>query len=274
MNMLESIGGYNFVVIDKYAYFSNMYFNAFFKVEIKTGKTVFLGSFDGEELAENNIHYEIMLENNRIYFFPRRGRHMHIYYLSEETMQTVKIREASEDFYVINEIFLGDNFIYFIPKQKNHPIKKLERKTYTISKVSDGAKIQGKYLSGYRKSIPAPIREKFHFRYEPSSSCEQMADGSWCCFMPFGRQIVCFKEGIYNPKTISLTVVNDMELKKHLCKVKQNLFKARMFFWEFESFKSQNFLEEIVQFDVPGWNCFDGKNRYSIGEAVWDILKG
>ena len=69
MNMIERISCHRFVEIDGYAYFSNWFYNGLFKVEIKTGKTIFIGCFEKENFFEINIHAEVFRRENKIYFF-------------------------------------------------------------------------------------------------------------------------------------------------------------------------------------------------------------
>ena len=91
--------------------------------------------------------------------------------------------------------------------------------------------------------------------------------------MPTGRQILCFRDGDYNLETIPLTVVNEPELQRYLYKVKQELFKARIFFPEFTDFKIQEFLEAVILFDKSTGTCCKGEEGYSIGEIVWKTVR-
>lgn len=273
MNMLESISSYNFVEVDGYAYFSNLFYNALFKVEIETGRATFLGNFENEKISENNIHLEAVLEKDKIYFFPRRGNSMYIYHLTDRTLQAVEIRKKSEGFFVIEEVILEEDYIFFLPQKENNPIIKLDRNTCKVTKVSDKLRVQGKCLSEYRNRIPVTIVEKYNIKHGLPISCRQMSNGKWYCFMPIGRQILCFRDGDYNLETIPLTVVNEPELQRYLYKVKQELFKARIFFPEFTDFKIQEFLEAVILFDKSIGTCCKGEDGYSIGEIVWKTVR-
>ena len=126
MNVLERISCHNYIIANGYAYFSNWFYNAMFKVEIATGKTTFLGIFEDEAISERNIHCELFLRDEKIYFCPgRRGRHVHIYNLVNHLMQRVEIRKNSE-LLTISEVVLGDRSAFFVPQHKRFSVKKLD----------------------------------------------------------------------------------------------------------------------------------------------------
>lgn len=246
MNMLESISSYNFVEINGYAYFSNLFYNALFKVEVKTGKTTFLGNFAGERFSDTNIHFDIFQKEDQIYFFPRRGRHVHIYHLSEKTICAVEIQEKSKTFLGIEKVVFNDKFVYFFPKQKDNSIKRMEWDTCKVTNVSNKRSIREKNLSKHRKMIPVDIVQKYQIKYGEMASCMRMTNDRWYCFKPIGRHILYFKEGTNKLESITLTVVNEEELKKYLYKVKQNIFQSQKFFNEFKNFRLKEFLEVVV----------------------------
>ena len=272
MNMFESISSYNFVEVNGYAYFSNLFYNAFFKVELKTGKTFFLGNFENEMLAENNLHLEVMLEEDHIYFFPRRGRHMFVYQLSDQSMRAVEIRKKSECFFVIEEVILKDNYIYFIPKQNNTPIKRMEKNTFRVTNVSNKLIVQGKCLSKDRNIIPTSIVKKYNIQHGTPISCKQIFNGKWYCFIPVGRQLSCFSEGVNTLEFIPLTVVNEIEFQQYLYKVKQELFEARLFFDECDGVKFEEFLEATIFSSVLKENYYKMGKWRSMGEKIWKKL--
>lgn len=275
MNVLENISAYNFVEIDGYAYFSNMFYNALFKVEIRTGKTTFLGSFACEKLSDTNIHFEIIKKKGQIFFFPRMGRHMHIYHLDDQTMQTIEVRKESDPFYWIEEVVLNDDFIYLLPKQISVPIKKIEWDTYRITDLNNKLTIQGRYLSRYRKTIPAKIVDKYQIKYGKIVSCKQRPDKKWYCFKPIGRQILYFEDEIKNDnlENIALSVMNEVELKEYLYKVKQNLFRSKIRFSEAEGFKLKEILKVATIPDKIKWNYYLEENEDSFGKTIWKKIE-
>lgn len=272
MNRLESISSCNFIEIDGYAYFSNLFYNALFRVEIKSGKTFFLGSFGKEKISESNIHFEVMQQEGQIYFFPKLGRHMHIYSLIDKTMEAIEIRKESEPFFWIDEVVLNDDSVYFIPKQSHIPIKKMSWDTCKVTNTGNEETIHGEYLSKNKKTIPATAIEKYKISYGEMVSCQQMLDGKWYCFRPVGRQILCFAEGSSNLKTTVLAVENEEELQNYLYDVKRNLFQSRTFFWKDEGFELDEFLEVIKLYDGVKLSRYKEENRYNIGEITWNTM--
>ena len=97
MRALERIACTNFVETDGYAYFSGRYYNGLYKVELETGKTAFLGYFEDEKLAQRNIHKEVFLRKNKIYMCPWKGRHVHIWNLSDQTLTSIEIRVEEKE---------------------------------------------------------------------------------------------------------------------------------------------------------------------------------
>lgn len=273
MNRLESISSCNFVEIDGYAYFSNLFYNALFKTEIKSGKTFFLGSFEKEIISRSNIHFEVIQKEERIYFFPKLGRHMHIYSLVDRTMQTIEIRKESESFYWINEVVLNDDSAFFIPKQRHMPIKKMEWDTHEIKDVNNRQMIRGELLSGHKKAIPAEIIKKYKIRYGEMVSCRQMTDGKWYCFKPVGRQMFYFVEGTDQLESIPLTVVNEEELLEHIGDVKRNFFQIQTLFGEDEGFKLEEYLDTARLSDEKNRIGIKETNKCNVGEAIWKVIE-
>lgn len=185
MDALERIACHNFVVADGYAYFSSWFYNGLFKVEILTGRTTFLGYFEGEKLSQRNIHWELLLKNGRIYFLPKMGRHMHIYKLSDQSMERVEIRSDSEKAFVAGE-----------------------------------HRLQYKTEDSYPASM---LMEEYHIERADRASWKRLSDGSWYGFLPMGRQLLRYSEETQELYSMPLAVVNGEELEKHLHKVRQSL---------------------------------------------------
>ncbi len=273
MNMLESISSYNFVEIDGYAYFSNLFYNALFKVDIKNGKTTFLGYFKDEKIAETNIHFGVMIKEGKICFFPRLGRHMHVYDLSDGKIQSIEIRKESEPLFWIEDVVFKDDFVLFLPRQNNVPIKKVKWDTYKVSNINNRQNVNGEYLFKYRNFVPETIIEKYKIKYGEVASCKQIFDGKWYFFKPIGRQISYFTRASNELENIILTVINEDELKKHIGEVKKNLFKTRTFYVEYEGFRLQGFLEVLRLSDGTERECYEGGNKYSSSKMVWKSMK-
>lgn len=270
MDALERIACHNFVVVDGYAYFSSWFYNGLFKVEILTGRTTFLGYFEGEKLSQGNIHWELLLKNGRIYFLPKMGRHMHIYKLSDRSMERVEIRSDSEKAFVAGEVILGEDFFAFIPIEKNYPVRKVDLETFAVTNISEQIIIQGERRFQYKTedSYPASmLMEDYHIERADRASWKRLSDGSWYGFLPMGRRLLRYSEETRELYSMPLTVVNDEELEKHLHKVRQSLLGSVL---GEDTMGLQMFLDEIVRGEIHGADGLGhGKN---IGKEIWEHI--
>lgn len=270
MNICERISCHDFIEIGEYVYFSNWFYNGLFKVEIKTGKTFFLGSFEGEKLFEKNIHWKMMLKNDKIYFFPRRGYHMHIYHVFDKKMQAVEIRKKDEKFFVIGEVMLEDDCIIFFSEQENYPIKKLKLNTLEVSQVKDMLPISEKCLPGYKNSSLASTIEKYHFiKYINYISWSRISNEKWYSFMPLGCHLLYYTERSNDLEVFPLTVINEEELREYLYKVKFEILKTSVLV-ELEDFKISSFIDAMNALNI--FKLEQCKNKYIVGEKIWKIM--
>lgn len=270
MNALKRISCHNFIEVDGYAYFSNWFYNGLFKVEIKTGKTFFLGSFEGEKFFEPNIHWKIGLKEDRIYFFPRRGFHMHIYHLSDKTMQAIEIRKKTEKFFIIDNIILEGDYIIFLPQEKSDPIRRWDENTYKVTTVNGEFMIQEKLLYELENNSLSAIIEKNRIRFANQISWKKLSDGNWYSFMPLGKELLCYSEEKNNLKIVPLVVNNPKEYQEHLHKVKMDFAKIEIFY-EFWDFKVQNLINREV-LSVLLKKEDDQENKYGSGKMIWKKL--
>jgi hypothetical protein len=114
MTVLDRLSCRNFVVIDGWVYFSNMFYNGFFKTEINTGKTYFLDCFRDEKMSMRNIHRDVFLNHEKIYLCPWKGKHLHIWDPADRSLHSVEIRGERCPF--IDEMVLGTKEVFPFPK--------------------------------------------------------------------------------------------------------------------------------------------------------------
>lgn len=271
MKRLERISCHNFVEINGNIYFSNWFYNGLFKVEYETGKTTFLGYFNDEKLTEKNIHLEVFLEEQKIYFLPRRGRHIHIYDLSDAFIQSIEIRKDSDEFDVIIDVMKQDNCLIFFPFKNKFPIKKLDMTTLKVTDIDSKQKLRGKYLSKEKDCFPAvELLEKYDISGRKYFSWKKMPNGKWCGFMPMEAQILYYIEGIPKLEIIPLTVVNGQELEEYLCRLKPILIKEGSV-QESQKMHIRQFEEEFIDVSISNENNFKYNNI--IGKEIWEKLK-
>lgn len=267
MDVLERISCHNFVVLDGYAYFSNWSYNGFFKVEILTGKTFFLGHFEGEKLFQGNIHWDLLLKDGKIYFMPYTGRHVHIYKLFDQSMECIEVISDSEEAFTVREVVLGENFFVFKPMEENCLARKVDLETLVVTNMNGRMNIRGERRIQHKKedSFPASMfMEDYHIERADRASWKKISDGNWYGFLPMGRHMLRYSEEMRKLYLMPLTVVNNDELEKYLHKVKQSLLQSVM---EEGIMGLPIFLDEIVK---GGTHKISGlESNKNTGKEIW-----
>lgn len=265
MNVLERIACNNFIEDNGCAYLSNCYYNGFFTVEIRTGKTVFLGMFDGEKPSEKNIHKEIFLRDNKIYVCPWKGRYVHIWNLRDQKMHSVEIRTKNDPLFFVDEVVLGENDIFFLPDLENAPVKRMNLGSSKVTELEMGFGMNGKNIAECKDIFPEPgLIEKWGIEYADRFYWRQ-ASGEWYAFYPLGRHIMRYVEGKDKLEIIPLTIVNKEEFAKHLHTIRNELFSEDSVL-EGE-IGLQDFLDEMIAEDMWKYKYF--QNKRNIGRKIW-----
>lgn len=248
MKEYERISCHHFVELDGYAYFSNWFYNGLFQVELKTGKTVFLGPFEMEMKDEFNIHWEVFRREGLIYFLPRRGRHVHIYSLDNRSIFAIEIRKASEEFFRFADVIVEGMNLIFLPMEENAPIRKLNLNTQFVTDVMNiQDTFDGQCLS--QKWIPFPmpqLLDKYQIERANKFSWKQMPNGKWCAFLPFGREILWYTPATQRIESVPLTVINEPELDSYLLPMRQKYLRQG-FLIENNPLSLQVYLKSIMK---------------------------
>ena len=271
MRVLERISCINFVEKDGYAFFSNQFYNGLFRVEIKTGRTDFLGSFENERISRRNIHKEIFLENRKIYFCPRRGRHIHIYDLIDTTIQAVELRSKSEKPFLIEEVVVEGDNIYFVPDQKDCAIRKFNRKTFLLTQTNEKNGFYGQYLSQNKEIFPASgLMKEYPIEYDLRDDFwgKWETDEVWYGFLPMGRQIIKYIKNRNRLEIMPLALTDRKNFKRYLWKVKMELMKDGIVSEEEISFR--DWLSITVQGEIHKQKGFRSN---CIGNNMWKLEK-
>ncbi|GFI50436.1 hypothetical protein IMSAGC020_01642 [Lachnospiraceae bacterium] len=269
MNLLEMISCHNFVVIGGYAYFSNCFFNGFFKVKIQTGKTYFLGYFKNEKISEKNIHKEIFEKDSKIYFCPRKGRHVHIYNLVDESLLSIEIRKNLEQKYLIREVVCGDKFLYFLPDQKGYSIKMLELKTAKVFERDENFEPQGEYLSECKDIFPdCNLIEKYYKKFPSNFFGRRILSENWYVFSPIGGKLLKYKMGGDHFEEIKLEVINNIELEEYIHNVQTELLKEKIV--SEKSLELPAFIKCVKNIKKDKGTDICGNK---IGNIVWNNMK-
>lgn len=267
--MLDWISCYSFAEEDGYVYLSNAYYNGLFKVEIRTGKTLFLGGFEHEPFFELSIHIEVLKRNERVYFLPHKGRHVHIYNLLDGKLDSVEIKQKTESFYVIKDVIDKGDLLYLLPEKKNQTIKKLDLQSLEVSEEVYRSEIEGEYLRNSREIFPEPrLLKKMHVQLP---IWKQLADKKWYGFLPRDRQLARYVERTDKIERIPLVIENEEKLKKYLKDVKR---EASIKISRGEIFREgrldfQDFLNVIIKMRV----CKALLGRGKVGEEIWKSIR-
>lgn len=272
MNKFERISCHCFIKINGYAYFSNWFYNGLFRTNLKTGETLFLGSFGNEIVSEFNIHWEALQHKESIYFFPRRGRHVHIYSLTSQSISSIEIREASEDFFRIKEIIIRDANIIFLPMEEKAPIRTLDLNTQIVSDVATAQQtFDGIYLSKSAPTFPKPqLLEKYRIERADRFSWMQMQDGKWCAFLPMGCHLLWYTPTTQTIDAVPLTVTNEKELDTYLQPMRQ-AYLCKGLLNENKPLTFHEYLKTISRYEVATINT--NKKKDSIGQNIWCFMK-
>lgn len=272
INILNRISCHKFVEIDGYAYFSNWFYNGLFKVEIETGKAFFLGKFKAENYFEINIHGEIFRIGKKIYFCPRRGRHLHIYDLETQEMNAIKIREKFEKF-SIGRVIVEASKVYFVPVQNKISVKKLDLKTLNVIEEDKKNILYSENEKKYNEMfLPNKVSKEQGIKESDIFYGKHIDDERWLTFHPRRRQIIQYNKVEKKVKLIEIFVVNDKKLKKHLYKVREELKSDIIdkIIWEqrlkIDLYEYVSIIKSIINLkDIK-------KSKCSVGDDIWESV--
>ena len=79
MNNLNSLSYYAQVVIGEELWISNSRFNGLYKVNLESGKSVYIGKFPQYRLDNSELHFFAKKYGEKIYFFPKCASGIDIY---------------------------------------------------------------------------------------------------------------------------------------------------------------------------------------------------
>lgn len=270
MSVLERISCHNFIEVEGYAYFSGWFYNGFFKVEIETGKTTFLGWFEEEKISQWNIHKEIFLRDDKIYMCPWRGRHLHIWNLADQTLCSVEIRKKEECSFSVYEICLGESSIFFLPDHEDSPIRKMDLESLRVMDFEKEENIQGKYLSESKDVFPeSRLIETWGIEYADRFFWRKIS-GIWYAFLPLGHHMLRYTEGADKLEMKELVVVNKEVLEEYLSKIRLELFTEKVVAEDMINIRE--LLDDMKTKEICRTGVF--RSGGNIGETLWKCVEG
>jgi len=269
VNVLDRISCHNFVYADRYIYFSNWFYNGLFEVEIETGKTFFYGNFENEKFSEINVHKEIFIRDEKVYFCPWRGGHMHILKRADRTISSIEIRSKEEPFSLIETVTVGEDSMFFRFKEEEKSAKKFDFQSLKVTHVNHPSEIQGTPLADEKERFPdLPLLEGNHIEYADRFFWKQISNGVWYGFMPMGRHLLRYIEESGRIEKNPLIVVNEIELQEYLHVVRKELLKQPVYEMPI---KLQEFLECLKLREAY---ISDGSGKKNLGNKIWNTMLG
>lgn len=271
MNRYERISCHHFVEIDGYAYFSNWFYNGLFQVELKTGKTLFLGTFKEELENEFNVHWELLHWENLIYFLPRNGRHVHIYSPSDHSISAVETRKASEGFFRVGEVLADGMNLTLLSLEDGAPIRQFNLCNRMVTDVTNmKGTFKGEQLSHRWETFPDPqLLEKYQIERADQFSWKKMPDGRWCAFLPWGRHLLWYMPETQKIEKVPLTIVNEEKLNLYLQQLLQKCLSQERLV-ESKLLDFHDYLNVMTKYG-NGNKDIEGKTE-AVGQSIWHLM--
>lgn len=98
----------------KNIYASCLGFNGLFEIDSENGMTTYIGSFPGESLHCSHLHRNAFIINKRVYFIPYKATNIHVYDISRNAIDEIKMNRNGYSGGYIGEA-IGDK-ILLIPE--------------------------------------------------------------------------------------------------------------------------------------------------------------
>lgn len=129
-----------------YYYFSNLEFNSLFRTKDNLEETEFLGFFENESHVKPNIHNQVLLYKDKLYFIPLRGRGITIYDLitGDKNFIDLHCEEA-----MISCAFILEGWIYLIPMNNLEMILKINLKDNSVHENTQLRRVIEKFSDLY-----------------------------------------------------------------------------------------------------------------------------
>lgn len=123
----------DFVIVDRYIYFSNDTFNALVQVDKETKEVVHMEPFLGAPLDKAHMHTGCIRYGNQIFFYAVNEPRIHVFDL-ESREQFVVATEGIQGGFFVSDICEGE--LYFLPTNLKNGIGKYHSARHSLEKVS------------------------------------------------------------------------------------------------------------------------------------------
>lgn len=151
--------------------------------------------FPDELFTQLDIHHNVHRKGELLYFFPRRGRHMHIYNIQQNSMRSIEIRSKEEPFYIIEKVWVEKDGFVFIPMNRELYVKKYDFITKEVKRFERRGAFYDKDEKT-KNDFPDKVllKQKFHKDAEKFLWHYCQEEKCWNSFTPRGCELLFYRE--------------------------------------------------------------------------------
>ncbi|MBR3624331.1 MAG: hypothetical protein IKN43_13400 [Selenomonadaceae bacterium] len=134
-----------------YVYFSETTFNGLFRYKEGENEAEFLGRFPNEDLWQGDLHREVFVKGDKLYFIPMNGHGITVYDCVDGTFEMLKILGKEEEYVHFAQCVKLENEILLIPVDYGTPFTLFNIETEEIRTLPE-------IFEKIAKNIPLPVR--------------------------------------------------------------------------------------------------------------------
>lgn len=125
---------------------SNYDYNAFIKWNMDSGCAEIVDFFPQISRERGRLHRRVFRVGEKLYFIPFRGNRIHIWNLTQEMWEEVRI---SEEDIIIADAYMSENCFWIFPSYRQNPIMLFHIDTRQIEMLTDLTREIGDYVGKY-----------------------------------------------------------------------------------------------------------------------------
>ncbi|SDP35193.1 hypothetical protein [Selenomonas ruminantium] len=125
---------------DGYMYFSENSFNGLFRYRVGETKAEFLGSFPGEEPWQGDLHRNVFVKGDKLFFIPINGHGISVYDCRNSKFNLLKIPGGDDEYVHYMQCIEVDEKLMLIPVNLNTPFAFFDLKNEKIDYIEKVSK--------------------------------------------------------------------------------------------------------------------------------------
>lgn len=131
---MNSLSFYAQVIIGNELWVSNTRFNGLFKINIESGKIMFIGRFPQYNPGDEELHLFAKKYGHKLYFFPKCSKNIDIYDLKTEKFTYIECKKNHMNGYAttIGAFCSGEDRVLTVPCYSNMPLQEFSIKKETL----------------------------------------------------------------------------------------------------------------------------------------------